>query len=228
MSFLYSPISSTMEAANAYMLSEILKNTKGITGNDNSSVTVIVTPDSLLKTNTLRPYVGLNPYRGNVNLGYYNDLNEDKRVIKTITKYFYFKILDKWFYDNLFTLLAFVKINEKGEPYIIKNLKDYHVSSLTKDSQETIDEKINFLSNILISKTLVHHVLKKIVNKYNIKWYQLNKSSEIVKKVMYKYLKGKLEDMVDNKYYHDEHKKDKEEEEESGSGSGSESDSDSD
>jgi signal recognition particle GTPase len=126
-----------------------------------------------------------------------NYINSSKNVKKTLTKYYFYKIIDKWIYDDLFPLLGFVKIiNDK--PELIKNLSDYDVEKLAKDSDNDIESKINYMEKILITKDMVYHVLKKIVKSNNIMWNNLNKNEKLIKKIFYEYIVSKLKDAIKN------------------------------
>jgi hypothetical protein len=129
--------------------------------------------------------------------GRYTDLNKDKTIQKTISKYFFYKILDKWLYQEFKPILAFVKISE-GKPSLIRTMNDYKPESIDSDSLENIEKRIDYLQKILISRQLVKHVLKKVVNDNEIQWTQLNKNKSIIKKIFKKYLRTKLEDAVNS------------------------------
>jgi len=143
------------------------------------------------------PYINYNPYNlvSPSNYGYYSDLNKDKTVIKTVVKYFYYKIIDKWFHHDLFPLLGYITIHD-GKSKLIKNLDDYKVPT---DSRKDIDHKIDFIENEIVTKDMVKHILKNIVNKYNIKWYLLYKNEDVIKKKFYKAIKEELENAIENK-----------------------------
>ena len=146
------------------------------------------------KTHT--PYVGINPYTSNVvSSGFYKDLNKDKKVQKTLTKYYYYKILDKWIYKELMPLLAFVEIYD-NKAQLIKSMEKYDVQKLLSNSDEQIEKKINYLEKIIITKDMVRHVLKKICSDNNINWYDLDKNEKKIKKVFYNYLLDKLKDAI--------------------------------
>jgi hypothetical protein len=154
------------------------------------------TPVSILYDPYYRtPFVNYTPYNllSPLNNGYYTDLNKDKTVIKTIVKYFYYKIIDKWLYSDLLPLLGFVTLHD-GKAQLIKNLDNYKT---TVDSNKDIERKIDFMENILITRDMVKDILKKIVSKYDIKWYQLYKHEDTIKKKFYKYIKEELENAIE-------------------------------
>lgn len=127
--------------------------------------------------------------------GFYKDLNKDKSIQKSLSKYYYYKILDKWLYNNLKPLLAFINISS-GKAHLIKSMEDYDVLSLEKESSEDIKKKIKYMEEILITKDMVKHVLKKICRENNIKWFQLNKHESKIKNIFYNYLLDKLKTSI--------------------------------
>ena len=127
--------------------------------------------------------------------GRYTDLNKDKTIQKTVSKYYLSKILNNWLYQEFRPILAFVKISD-GKPSLIRSMNEYKLDIINSDSAENIEKRIDYLENILINRQLVKHVLKKIVNDNDIQWTQLSKNKSTVKKIFKKYLQSKLEDAV--------------------------------
>lgn len=163
------------------------------------SYPVILTTPSVYNPKSDTAFVGINPYNPLMSTtGFYKDLNKDKSVQKTLTKYYYYKILDKWIYNNLKPLLAFVDI-KSGKAQLIKSMEDYDVMGLEKDSEQDTEKKIEYMEKILISKDMVKHVLKKICRENNINWYDLDKHEKKIKTVFYNYLLDKLKTSI-NKY----------------------------
>jgi hypothetical protein len=127
--------------------------------------------------------------------GQFTDLDKNPDIQKKITKYFLYKIRDKWLLNELRSLLVFVKLTD-GNPALINNMNDYKPELVDKDSAENIEKRIKYLSEILINFKIVKHVLKKIVSDNQIRWTQLNRQKGTVKKIFKKYFYSKLEDAV--------------------------------
>lgn len=123
------------------------------------------------------------------------NLNSDKNVQKTISKYFYYKIIDEWLYKELFSLLAFVEITN-DKPKLIKTMDKYSVEKLTLESDENIDKRIYYFESEIITKKIIKQILKKIVKRMCINWYDLDKNEKIVKKVFLEYFTNLLEESV--------------------------------
>lgn len=125
----------------------------------------------------------------------YKNLNNDKKTIKTITKYYYYKILDKWLYKDLLPLLGFVTVS--GErPGLITNLDEYDGKKLFSESTQELEKKVKFMEKAIITKDIVKHVLKKVIEKYNINWADLEDYEDEIKKYFFRYLKNKLEEAI--------------------------------
>jgi hypothetical protein len=161
-----------------------------------NSYPVILSQPQFYNSKTHTPYVGINPYNSNIiSNGFYKDLNKDKSVQKNLTKYYYYKILDKWLYKELLPLLAFVDTSD-DKPQLIKSLADYDVKKLASESEETIEKKINYLEKVLITKDMVRHVLKKICSENGVNWYDLDKNEKKIKTVFNNYILDKLKDSI--------------------------------
>lgn len=128
----------------------------------------------------------------------YDKLNRDKKTKKTLTKYYFYKIIDKWLYKELMPLLGFVDI-QNGNPKLITSMRDYNGEKLLKESKEDLEKKIHYMEKVLLTKDIVKHVLKKIIDKYNIDWAQLEEYEPEVKKYFFNYLKNKLEEAIGGK-----------------------------
>lgn len=160
------------------------------------SYPMFLTQPQIYSSKTHTPYIGINPISSQVvSSGFYKDLNKDKSVQKTLTKYYYYKILDKWIYKELMPILGFVDISG-DKPQLIKSMEQYNASKLANESSEQIEKKIAYLEKVLITKDMVRHVLKKICAENNINWYDLDKNEKKIKSVFHNYLLDKLKDSI--------------------------------
>ena len=167
------------------------------------SFPLILNQPQAYNTSRYTPYIGINPYNSNVvSSGFYYDLNKDKSVQKNLTKYYFYKILDKWIYKELMPLLAFVDISSE-KPRLINSLSQYDVKKLLTNSEEQIEKKINYLERFIITKDMVRHVLKKICSENGINWYHLDKNEKKIKTVFYNYLLSKLKESIKKYGYKD-------------------------
>lgn len=123
------------------------------------------------------------------------NLNTSKQVQKTISKYIYYKLFDEWIYKKLFPILGFVKIIN-GEPQLIKSMNEYDVYKLTSQNDEDIEIIANYLEKKIITKKIVSKVLKKIVNRRCLNWFELNKHEKIIQEIFLEYFKDLLEETI--------------------------------
>jgi hypothetical protein len=123
------------------------------------------------------------------------NLNTSKQVQKTITKYIYYKLIDEWLYGKLFPILAFVKIvNNNAE--LIKSMSEYNINNLATQSDEEIEARVDYLEKNIITKKLVSKILKKIVKKMCLNWYELNKHSKTIQEVFLEYFSDLFEKAI--------------------------------
>lgn len=160
------------------------------------SYPMFLSQPQIYSSKTHTPYVGINPISSQVvSSGFYKDLNKDKSVQKTLTKYYYYKILDKWIYKELMPILGFVDLTG-DKPQLIKSIEQYNANKLANESSEQIEKKIAYLEKVLITKDMVRHVLKKICTENSINWYDLDKNEKKIKSVFHNYLLDKLKDSI--------------------------------
>lgn len=157
---------------------------------------IFLNSPQIYNSKTYTPYIGINPISSQVvSSGFYKDLNKDKSVQKTLTKYYYYKIIDKWIYKELMPILGFVDVSG-DKPQLIKSLDEYDAVKLTNESMEQIEKKIAYLERVVITKDMVRHVLKKICSENNINWYDLDKHEKKIKTVFHNYLLDKLKESI--------------------------------
>jgi len=159
---------------------------------------------NIINTNRMTPFIYTNynnydidsdynnSYR--VVAGYYPDLDKDPQVHRTLKKYYFYKLLDKWMYSDLKSLLAYVVL-DNGKATLINSITDYNPNSVNNSKENDLTLKINFLEN-LISTDLIKSVLERIVHKYGINWYHLNKNEDIIKKKLEIAVKEFLESKI--------------------------------
>lgn len=195
-------MSSTLSKGLTYIATQQLKQFVEQLNSDDDTNSSVVYPliysSDVVKTKNTSPFLMVNPV-GNTGVQYtygrFTDLNKDKRIIKQITKYFMYKILDKWIYNDFKNLLKYVKFID-GNPALIRDASELKSELVSSETSNDVEQKIDYLSKILINKKVIKHILKKIVNENNIQWTQLGKNKSSVKKIIRKYLQSKLEDAV--------------------------------
>lgn len=128
------------------------------------------------------------------------DLDNDERARSIISEYFYFKILDKWLYNDMVRLLAYLKVSGNNVDFISK-VTDYNPKSTDSDTQESIEKKIKFIeTNKIFTKDDIYNILKEFTRETNTKWADLvNKQGSNVKDIIRRKLKHKMEKNINSK-----------------------------
>jgi hypothetical protein len=125
----------------------------------------------------------------------YPTLDNDIEVHKTVSKYFKFKLFEKYLKDDFYDLLAFFVVTPDDKIEMIKSMDEYN-SKLEPSYKDEL--KIKEIQDNYISTRLIYKILKTFVKKNGVKWYHLqNKDVQPkVKKFMHKRLKQLLEEKV--------------------------------
>jgi len=133
-----------------------------------------VTPENVNNLNynpLFNPLLSNVPYISSVNLNYsqplfsvYENLNADPKIHDRLTKYYFYKILDKWLYDDMSELLDYLVI----EGNIVKFGK-----STSKDTDEIKAKKIEFIENNIISKKKVKMMIQQYIQLTGTRWVDL-------------------------------------------------------
>jgi hypothetical protein len=157
--------------------------------------TTLMNSTNIIDGDRMTPFIApdyTNPLR--IVSGYYPDLDKDPQVHRTLKKYYYYKLLDKWMYNDLKSLLAYVAL-DNGKAKLINSISDYNQNSVNNAKEDDLTLRINFIEN-LISTDLIKSVLERIVHKYGIHWYHLNKNEDIIKKKLEIAIKEFLESKI--------------------------------
>jgi hypothetical protein len=122
----------------------------------------------------------------------YSDLNDDKNVIKTVTKYYYYKTIEKFLKSEMIDILGYIHISGDNVDFI-KNIKDYTTKLPTESETK---KKIDFIEDHFITKKMIHNILKKYVKKNNVMWYKVQQNEAEFKNHLHKKLKELIEDEI--------------------------------
>jgi hypothetical protein len=112
----------------------------------------------------------------------YQDINTDTNLRKTMTEYYYEKILD-YLRDEFSNLFKYVIISNSSAR-LVKNMDEYEKNKYNYDSI-----KEHFLLKYFITKDKIKHYLKKYVQKNNTNWYDLKNYKNKVNDYLYSKIK---------------------------------------
>lgn len=127
------------------------------------------------------------------------DLNRDSNLHDMMTKYFYYKTLDKWlkYEKDMLELLNYLKIKD-NKVVLIDNLKDLKVE--LDNEQYVIDKKVDFIEHNILFKDDIYYILKKFVKETSTNWYDLEeKGTYFIKEIIKKFIKSKFKDAIELK-----------------------------
>lgn len=120
------------------------------------------------------------------------NLNADPDVHKKVTKYFYYKVLDKWIYDEMMSVLSYFKVDGGKKVSYVNKLDDYNKDAAMKYSQEQVDAIIDFIEDSLFTKKMVNSILHQFVSESGVNWYDLPHQEGVVREIISKKLKHKI------------------------------------
>lgn len=148
--------------------------------------TPIISP---LTIDQKRAYLTNLLYTRSIPLVQSENLNYNDDARKRTIKYFYYKALEKWFYEDMSMnkILCFVGDNE-----IVKSMDEYKKNKSKEINEREQRNKIRFLSKYIFTKKLVEHLLNKFSEKYNIQWIHMHRHQYKVREFFAKQLYKKM------------------------------------
>jgi len=108
-------------------------------------------------------------------IGTYESLNNKMEVHERFAKYYYFKMLDNWLYDELTDVLNYLVVENKTVK-IIKNLSEYKPNNIKKDTDDTVKLKSDFIGKEVMTLIDMLDFLTKFVDGTDINWVDLPKN----------------------------------------------------
>ena len=127
------------------------------------------------------------------------DLNNDKELQKKVTKYYYYKTLDKWLkkQTDMLDILNYFRI-VNGNVELIGNIKDYNSKNIEKDTQQDIDKKVDYIEKNILTREAIYDIVKKYVRETSTNWYDLyDKSTFFIKELIKRYLHAKIVNIIE-------------------------------
>jgi hypothetical protein len=122
-------------------------------------------------------------------------LNDSYVVQKDVTKYFMYKALDKWIYNDFPSVLKYL-VYKDGKVSLIKKLSDKENNEVSKDSEKALEAKADFIEDKILNESRTREILIRIMRELGLKWFELPYREGLVKEVMERFLKKKLKKMV--------------------------------
>ena len=142
------------------------------------------------------PVVGshpLNPFPS-YELNHYTNVNRDPSLLRSVTKYFYEKTMNKWLLSDFEHLLSYLIIKNKNVA-LVKSDKELEKNKPDNDTAK-INMKVEFIANYVFTKHDMRSFVKKFAIKTNLDLWDLEKNKKYVKKALYKKIRRRLEKLA--------------------------------
>jgi len=110
---------------------------------------------------------------------------------RDITKYYKYKVLDKWLYGDMAFLLKYLKVSN-GQVVLVKTKKEYEANDVSKDSSDVIEKKADYIETNILTNDNVRMVLKRTLSELMIKWYELPNRENLVHDVLEGFIRKEL------------------------------------
>jgi hypothetical protein len=101
--------------------------------------------------------------------------------------------LDKWLYEDYPDILRLLKV-DNGVIKVLSSAEAVH-NNISNDTEEDLMKKSDFIGQEILTRTKNMKILNTLVEKNNMKWYDLPHNKHYVRKAQAKYVKRKLEEM---------------------------------
>lgn len=138
------------------------------------------------------------PFKKQVEISFYQNLNADPNVHKRMVNHFYYKVLDKYLYGDLIDILNYTTV-KNGTVSLIPKLSDYNESTVEKESVDTIEKKIDFIAENFFSKDMMRKILNDFVIDANVNWVDLPKKSYFIKQLVKDKLLSRIRKAISHK-----------------------------
>lgn len=121
----------------------------------------------------------------------YETIDNDPNVRNKLLAYFYDLVRDKWLLDDINDVLNYFKY-EKGEVKMISSLSGYSKDNIKKDTDESAELKVKFITKTLLDRYVMVDILTKFTKATNTKWVNLPKNEHFLMKFVKEYLVKKI------------------------------------
>jgi hypothetical protein len=123
-------------------------------------------------------------------------MNDNYYAQKQMTNYLYYRVLDKWLYDDdMCHILKYLKVSGNSVS-VVSSINDYKDNKICNDSIEDVEKKVDFIESNIFSQQSMRKVLVKITQELGYKWYDLPTRESIVIEAVGKYIRRKLKEKI--------------------------------
>lgn len=124
----------------------------------------------------------------------YENLNYNSSVHKRVVNYFYYKLLEKWIYqDDMSKILNFLKV-VNGKVVFVSSIKEYEQAK--KDGEVDKRLKVNHIAEYFLTKSKFSEYMYKFVKRSNIPWIHLYRNQGQVRRFIGRRLFNKFQESL--------------------------------
>ena len=150
-----------------------------------------------LYSTTVLPYprIGYVPYGVPVISTINTEVTANSDTQEKMVKYFYYKLLDKWLYNDLKDLLGYLTI-ENDSVKLIKTLESFDVKSALADVNSIVEKKGDYIGKYILNLSNVYKIIREFIAETKTNWFDLTKHEFIIKQHVRESLEKRLKGAV--------------------------------
>lgn len=128
------------------------------------------------------------------------DISRTHEVQSKVATYYKYLTLDKWLYEDLGSLLKFLKVKD-GQVSLVKSTEEFKSNDTSKDTLNDIEAKSDWMEKNVLTDRRMHKILSDLVISTGTKWINLPRKEfeKFVKEVIQKELTRKLQEAIEKK-----------------------------
>ena len=138
------------------------------------------------------------PYYTTVDLRYsrplisvIENLDHNPEIQHRLTNYYFYKILDKWLWNDMNDILNYFNV-QGNKVSVISNMSQYKPTNVHKDTQKTTELKVKFIEEKFLTKGLVRRILHKFATETGTQWVDIPHNEYFFRQAFMKVLKKKI------------------------------------
>ena len=125
------------------------------------------------------------------------DLNKDSRVRNDVSKYFRYKTLDQWLYEDMSDLLNYFTVSQ-SKVYLIKNLSELKSTPVSQMNPDDVEKIISWIEHYMLTEDTMKRILSQFIKETRANWYDLHKNEYFVKEIIHKKLKKFIRNTIND------------------------------
>ena len=128
----------------------------------------------------------------------YEDVESNPRIHRKVIKYYYGETIGEWLYDELLDLLNYLTVSG-DKVSVISSMSKYSPTTVDKDTQKTIEKKIDFIDKYFFKVTDMGKILYKYIEETDASWYELSKHEYFIRQLVKENIRKKLRKVIADK-----------------------------